>query len=47
MTTLQKQRIFEHSIYATIALLIFTTPIINALLMSYQTNNKINIPLDM
>lgn len=43
MTTLQKQQFFEHTIYATIAILIFATPIINALLMAYQTNGKTEI----
>ena len=43
MNTLQKQRILEHTIYAIIALLIFATPIINALLMKYQTNDKSHI----
>lgn len=43
MTTLQKQQFFEHTIYATITILIFATPIINALLMAYQTNGKTEI----
>ena len=43
MNTLQKQRILEHTIYTIIALLIFATPIINALLMKYQTNDKSHI----
>lgn len=43
MNTLQKQRILEHTIYAIIVLLIFATPIINALLMKYQTNDKSHI----
>lgn len=45
MTTLQKQQFFEHTIYATIAILIFATPIINALLMAYQTNGKPRLPV--
>ena len=43
MTTLQKQQLFEHVIYATIAILIIATPLINALLMAYQTNGKTDI----
>ena len=43
MNTLQKQRILEHTIYVIIALLIFATPLINALLMKYQTNGKSHI----
>ena len=43
MTTLQKQQLFEHTIYATIAMLIFATPIINALLMAYQSNGQTDI----
>lgn len=43
MTTLQKQQLFEQIIYATIALLIFATPFINALLMAYQTDGNTDI----
>ncbi len=40
MTILQKRQLFEHTIYAAIAMLIFTIPIINELLMAYPANSK-------